>query len=66
MYLNIICALLYPKDFSVPSSVLSSSTILVIEVNDTNIAIAKNTIGNTILKLSTLCVSCIKLTYPLF
>ena len=65
MYLNIICALLYPNDFNVPNSVLSSSTILVIEVKETNIAIAKNTIGKTILKLSILCVSCTKLTYPL-
>ena len=51
--------LLYPNAFRVPISCLCSSTILVIDVNDTNVAIAKNTIGNTTLRFSILSVSCI-------
>ena len=66
IYFNDIWNLLYPNAFSVPISCLSSSTILVIDVSDTSAAIAKNTIGNTILKFAILSVSCIKLLYPEF
>jgi len=45
IYFSVISKLLYPNDFKVPFSVLSSSIILIIDIRLTNIDIAKNIKG---------------------